>query len=293
MKIVVSLVSYNTKDLLDKCLGNIFSQTTSHQIDVWVIDNNSQDESALMVKNKYKEVNFIANTSNEGFAKAHNLIAKKTKYDLFVMLNPDTILENTTIDKMAQFMVDNPGCGVSSCRLVGVDGRLQSNGGDLPFNLSLFSWLFNLEFIGIKPNLHRQDKEYYALTRGVGWVGGTLMAVRPEVFNKIGYMNEDFFMYFEDVEFCFRAHQAGYKIMINPEVTIQHIGGASSKDPRLNQWQGEFKGLVYFYTKLYGAFGLIFIKVLIYISVLLRMIAFSIVGNNKVAKTYGKILLAI
>lgn len=301
MKIAVSIVEFNTKDLLKKCLHSVFNQRklSGNDIVVWVVDNNSKDRSVEMVESEFHEVRLIKNSSNEGFAKGQNTALKKImesgsdKADFALILNSDAQISSDAIFKMVEFMDQNPDCGIASCQVTGSKGELQPNGGDLPFGLALFSWLFNLEILGNLPNFHRNERDYYKTAHEVGWVSGSFMMVRKAVFEKIGYLNEDYLMYFEDVEFCFKAKKERFKVMINPEVVIRHVGGASSKDPRLRQWRGEMKGLIYFYTKQFNPLIGLLVKILIYLSLFLRIIIFSLTGKFHFASTYGKIVFTI
>ncbi len=295
MKTAVSIVEFNTKELLKKCLHSVLNQRkhSGNEIAIWVVDNNSEDGSAQMVKTEFPQIHLIQNTQNLGFAKGHNAALKKINTDFVLIVNSDTELTDDAIFKMVEFMGQHPDCGIASCKVTSFDGKLQPNGGDLPFGLALFAWLFNLEILGNLPNFHRNERSYYQSAHEVGWVSGSFMMVRQAVFEKIGYLNEDYFMYFEDTEFCFKAKKMGFKVMINPEVVIRHVGGASSEDPRLRQWRGEMKGLIYFYTKHFGFFSGNLIKILVYISIFLRMVVFSLTGKFNFALTYGKIIFTI
>lgn len=294
MKIAISIVSYNTKDLLEACLLNLLTKKIKNDLEIWVVDNNSEDGSSQMVKEKFlKQVHFIQNRENVGFATAHNQVLAKINTDYVLLLNPDTEFDVADLDKMVFFMEQNPKCGVASVKLENYDGSLQSNGGDLPFSLPLISWLFNLESFGIKPNFHRLDKGYYAKPHPVGWVAGTFMFIKTKIFEKTGYLDEKIFMYFEDTLFCYLVWKAGFQVMIDPQITVKHISGASSKDPRLRQWSGEMKGLIYFYRRFFSPFQVFLVKLVIFKVIILRMVAFSLLGKFDFVKTYFKVLKSL
>lgn len=293
MSLGIVIVSFNTKDLLEKSLKNIHSQTLDFPLEIVVIDNNSSDNSLQMVREKFPKVKIIANIDNLGFAKAVNQGVKVLSTDYILLLNPDTSIPEGAINEMVAFMQENPKCQIGSCVLTDVNGKLKPNGGDLPVGFPLLSWLFNLEFLGSLPNFHRLDSGYYAEAREVGWVGGTFMMVRKESIGNSNLLDEKYFMYFEDVDLCFRTRKSGQKIMINPKIKISHIGGASSNDPRLTQWKGEIKGLLIFYKKYFGDLSSILVKLLVYISISLRVLAFALIGKISVSKTYGKIIFSI
>lgn len=299
MSLSISIVSFNTTDLLKKCLADIFSQTYNGKLEVYVVDNNSQDGSVKMLEENFKgRIKLIKNSTNIGFAKAQNQALRLFESDYIMLLNPDTKIPADALVKIEEFMDSRPYCAIASCRITDSNKKLQSNGGNFPTGLALLSWLFNLESFGILQNFHRQDKKYYDHAHQVDWVGGTFMIIRKDAVKKIGFLNEDYFMYFEDVEYCYRATKKGYQIWIDPEVEITHLSGASSKNPRFKQWCGEFWGVIHFYQKTLfkgfaGVFFSIFVRLLIYFSSLLRIGAFILKGKFSYSLTYAKVLVSI
>ncbi len=295
MKILVSIINYNSRDYILKCLEDIFRQKTKYEFDVVVFDNNSPDNSATEIKENFPKIKLIKNDKNLGFGKAHNKVAKEylENYDGILLINPDTGFAEESFEKMFLFFEKEDSCGILSGKIIKSDNGLDSNGGNFPFGLALISWLFNLETIGVKQNFHRTDREYYDKPHQVDWVGGTFMLIRKEVIDKIGLFDEDFFMYYEDVEFCYRASKADFKIMIDPQIVIKHAGGGSSDNPRFFQWSNEYRNLLLFYRKEFGIFSAFWVKMLIYLSVLMRMGAFGILGRFKIAGTYWKVLGSI
>lgn len=292
--LAISIVEYNTSGLVKNCLESILDERWKNNVSVWVLDNASKDDSVSLIKSKFPQVHLIENKKNVGFAAGHNMILKKAKTDYYLVLNSDTLVGKGVIDGMIEFMEDQPDCGIVSCKVLGFDGKLQPNGGDLPFSLSLLSWLFNLESFGLKnPSFHRSDLEYYESAHEVGWVSGNFMIIKKALLDKIGYLNGDYFMYFEDVEFCYRAKKSGFSVMINPKFTIKHLSGGSLNDPKFRQWSGEMIGLIKFYRQQFGQFPAFCIKLLVYFTILLRIIAFAIVGNLSYSKTYAKIIFNI
>lgn len=289
MKVIISIVSFNTKNLVENCLRSILSEKYKNDVGVWVIDNASSDGTIEMLKKKFPDVKFLINDKNLGFGAAHNRVFKKIDADYYLVLNPDTLFEENPVDKMITFM-EQEECAIASCKIFGFDGNLQPNAGDLPFGISLINWLFNLEAIGIKSSFHRNEPSFYETSHEVGWVSGNFMMIKGSVFKKIRYFDEEYFMYFEDTELCFRAKQGGLKIMINPKTYIKHLSGGSLDDPKLRQWSGEYNGLVRFYFKNFGIFAGVGVKFLSYLSILFRIIAFTIVGKLNISLTYGKII---
>jgi GT2 family glycosyltransferase len=299
MNVLVSLVNYNSHEPILNCLKDIFAQQTEHKFKVVVFDNNSPDKSADEIKKEFPKIHLVKHEKNLGFGKAHNLVAKQIvaneigDFDAMLLVNPDTRFGEHTFDQLFKFLEDQKKVGIVSGKIVKSDGSLDSNGGNFPFGLSLISWLFNLESFGLKSNFHRSDKSYYETSREVDWVGGTFMLIRREVIETIGLFDDDYFMYFEDVDFCIRVKKAGFSIKINPKVAIMHLSGASSENPRYFQWSNEYKNLLLFYKKNVGGLSGLLVKMLVYISIVLRIVTFGILCRFKIASTYWKVLKSI
>lgn len=294
LDLTISIINYKTKQLTANCIQSILNKKWKVSYKIIVIDNASGDGSVELFKKNFKGIEIIESNKNLGFAGGHNLALKKIQSRYVLILNSDTEVLDKVLDKIVDFMDHNPKCGISSCKVLDFDGKLQPNGGDLPFGLALFVWLFNLEFLGIESStFHRQDKRYYETAHKVGWVSGNFMMIREEVLKKVGVLNDSYFMYFEDADYCYRVSKKGYDVMINPQVSIKHLSGGSLDHPKLRQWTGEFKGLIIFYTELFGTVPGLLVKLLIIISSLIRLIAYSLIGKFNISKTYAKIIFTI
>lgn len=291
MTITISVVSFNSSKLIRDCLSSLLKFKYQNKVQIVVVDNASSDDSAEVIKRQFPQVKLIQSKKNLGFAGGHNLVLKNLKSDFCLILNPDTKVSENVIDPMVKFMGQYPQCGVASCKVLNFNGSLQPNGGDLPNLVSIFSWLFNLDILNLS-SLHRNEESYYQRFHPVGWVSGNFMMIRKEVISKIGPLNEEYFMYFEDIDYCFKATNAGFKVMINPEISIKHLSGGSLDQPKLRQWTGEFKGLIHFYQKQNFLLGLT-VKLLVYLATVLRMVLFFITGKFKISLTYAKVIISL
>lgn len=296
MKLAVIIVSFNTKELLKKCLESVYKNSVDN-FEVWVVDNASKDGSVELVKKHFPKAHIIENMENLGFSAGNNLALKKTKADYYLLLNSDTEIKKDSLEKLMEFAGKND-FGIFSCKLVNRDGSFQPNGGDLPLGLSLFSWIAGLDDVtpllkSVLPSFHRKFLSYYKDGKEVGWVGGTAMMIREDVLKKAGYLDENIFMYGEDVEYCMRAKKKGFKIGWTDGTEIMHLGGGSSSSPKERQWIGELRGLLYIYKKYFGAFNVFILRLILYVFTFLRVIAFFIGGKGGSAKTYAKVLIHI
>jgi GT2 family glycosyltransferase len=288
--LAVSIVNFNTSELLLALLEQL-SETTSRALrQITVIDNASSDGSADMVAERFPHVKLIRNTHNRGFGAAHNQALETLTSPYWLILNTDVRLDPADLIAMIDFMERRPDCGISGCRLTGFDGAFQPSAGQLPFGLALLGWLFNLETLGIRSNLHRSDREYHEHGRRVDWISGACMLLRSELARRIGGFDERYFLYFEDIDLCYRARRIGYSTRINAEVVVQHLGGASSDDPRFDQWLGSLIGSIRFYERHRGMWPSRFVHGLTVLAVLARVAAFGATGRWEAARTYGRIL---
>jgi GT2 family glycosyltransferase len=295
--ILVVILNYNTKALTEKCIKSILDKKWRRKVKIVVVDNASNDGSLDYLKPKFKDVDFIASDRNLGFAGGNNLALKRylNKAEYFLILNSDTEVLEGSLDKLYSFA--KSGFDICSPKLLNPDMSFQPSGGELPYFWPLFFWISGLDDIFRPilrlPSYQERNLKYFKDGALVGWVAGAAMLVSKKVFEKIGFLDDKIFMYGEDVDFCFRAKKAGFKIGFTDKAEIIHLGGASLDKPQLRQWLGEFRGLLYFYEKHFGELSRTFLLFLIYLFVALRSVAFLFVGKVSYAKTYAQILKQI
>lgn len=292
----IIILSFNTKNLTLKCLEKVYSNQSKLNLEVYVVDNASLDRSVEAVKQKFPKVKIISLGENLGFGRANNLAMKKSRAKYLLLLNSDAFLETAAIDNLVSFAMEKD-FAIASCKLTFENGRFQPNAGDLPKFIPTFFWLSNLDNLFSNflpfPSFHQTSARYYYKEREVGWVSGTVMLVREDVINKIGLFDKNIFMYGEDVDFCWRAKKAGFKIGWTGRASAIHLSGGSLNLPKFNQWKGELKGLLYLYNKYYGKTAQIFLKLTIYKFILLRILAFALIGKFSYSKTYAKVITSI
>lgn len=294
--LTIVIISFNTRQLTVNCLKSIFEKEWKYKVDVCLVDNNSYDDSVKKVKELFPKTKILESNKNLGFTGGNNIAFKKINSKYVLLLNSDTIVTPYALDNLMDF-IEEENLDIASCKLIDDKGRFQANAGELPALTPLLLWLSGLDdilgkFICVN-SYQALNKCYYKHGRNVGWVSGSAMLVKKEVFKKIGFLDENIFMYGEDVEFCLRAKIAGLKIGWTDRAEIIHLGGGSSNYPKLNQWRGEFKGLLYIYKKYYGLSAAIFLRLLFYIFITLRALAFLFLGKFSYTKTYAKVIFSI
>ena len=241
------IVNWNTKDLIEQCLDSIFSTSTKISLKVIVVDNASTDNSTDMIKKRFPNVILVENKKNVGFAKANNQAFELIKQGSYVlMLNSDTLLIKDTLQKMVDFMGENPEAGAVAPALRFPVGKFQTGGGFSPSLKTAFNYFLFLStiFPGIFKGLFISQRKLKRMMdpMEVDWVGGTCMLVKKEVIDKTGGLDESYFMYAEDMEWCERIKKFGWRIYYLPYLEIIHYHGASSNTIS-NRW---IKSLIFY-----------------------------------------------
>jgi len=226
MRISFIIVSFNTKEFLEKCLNSL----EKSQEDFWkhneiiVVDNNSQDESTEMVKRKFSKVNLIENKENFGFSKANNQGIKMAKGEYVFLLNSDTEIGKESLSEMIEFIKKNPQTGILAPRLLNPDGSIQ----DSVFYFPTIGGAIKQYWLG-ESGCFGKYAPQTSNTMEVEAVVGAAMLIPKKIINHIGLLDENYFMYFEDLDYCCRVKTAGYKILYYPGFQVTHYHGASGK----------------------------------------------------------------
>lgn len=282
IKVSIIIPSWNTKKLLRQCLKSLNSKP-----EIIVVDNGSTDGSPEMVKKEFPGVILVKNKKNLGYGKANNQGMKQAKGEYFLLLNSDTKVKDKAPLKMAKFMDDHPQAGALGCKLLNVDGTPQPSAGPFP---NLWISAIRLFFEHWSGNLvvktFDKDKE-------VDWVMGAALMVRPAAIKKAGFMDENIFMYMDEVEFCYRIKKAGFQVMFSPGAEIVHLLRASSKTGRKDPIINIYRGLVYFYQKHYSPFQLFWLRLMLKLKAYLSLLLGLITNNNYLKETYGQALRII
>jgi len=219
MLLSIVIVSFNVEELLVKCLESIEKNSKSLPLEVFVVDNDSTDNTVLRIRKDFPNVRLIANEKNLGFSKANNQALKKAKGEYLLVLNPDTELKGDTLSKMINFMKRNKDVAVSTCRVeLANPWRSFCHFSNLS-KLFSGSRVFDQYHMGYMPDNIEQEVDACA---------GAFMMIRSSALKKVGYFDEDFFFYGEDLDWCWRFREKGYRIVYTPITKIIHHKGASS-----------------------------------------------------------------
>jgi hypothetical protein len=228
MQVSIIIVSWNVKDLLKKCLESILRYSQNIEYEIIVVDNASTDGTVEMVRQNFSQVQLIANQENLGFAKANNIGIRQSKGKYVLLLNPDTEFVENSLEKVIAKMESDQKIGVLGCRLLNPNKSLQQSVRRLPTILNQLVILFKLHkfFPSLLHNYLAKDFDYSREQR-VDQVMGAFFLVRRSVFREIGLLDEKYFIWFEEVDFCSRVVQADSDVVYWPCTSIIHHGGQS------------------------------------------------------------------
>lgn len=258
----IIIVNYNSIDYLTQSLVSIYSSLVNFDYEIIVVDNNSNDGSAQFIKEYFTNVFLIPLNENLGFGRANNIAFTFSKGKYLLLLNPDTILQENTLQTIYDYMEQNPNVGICGCKILNPDGTLQlACRRGFPTPWVAFTKLFGLQklfqkskIFGIYNQTFRNPDESYF----VDAVSGSFMFVRKEVVQQINGFDEDFFMYGEDLDFCYRASCLGWNIAYLHTTSIIHHKGRSTQRSQIDEVEKFYEAMQIFAKKHFGRSSLFF-----------------------------------
>ena len=249
----VIIVNYNVVYFLEQCLNSVIAASKKINVEIFVVDNNSVDGSVDLVREKFPEVKLIANKENTGFSKANNQAIHLAQGNYILLLNPDTVVEEDTFEKTVNFMNENPKAGGLGIRMIDGKGKfLPESKRGFPSPMVAFFKIFGLSKIFPKSKLFGKYHLGYLSefeTNEVDVLSGAFMLIRKETLDEVGYLDETFFMYGEDIDLSYRIILGGYKNYYFPKTKIIHYKGESTKKSSVNYVFVFYKAMIIFAEK--------------------------------------------
>jgi O-antigen biosynthesis protein len=282
MKLSIVIVNYNVKYFLEQCLHSVMNAIRGIDAEVFIVDNNSVDGSVEMLHEKFSDFRIIANYENAGFSKANNQAIALAKGEYVLLLNPDTVVEDDTFSEVIRFMDEHPDAGGLGVKMVDGKGRfLPESKRGLPTPWVAFYKIFGLSKIFPKSRKFGRYHLGYLdndKTHEVEVLSGAFMLLRKSLLDEIGYLDEAFFMYGEDIDLSYRITQAGYKNYYYPQARIIHYKGESTKKGSLNYVLVFYNAMIIFARKHFSSKNASYVSLLINMAVYFR--AFIAIVNR-------------
>ena len=294
MKLSIIIVNWNNKNLLQECLNSLVLSIKYHVLraEIIVVDNGSTDGSMELVQSlKFKvqsdslKLKVIENKENLGFSKGNNIGIRKARGEYIMLLNSDTIVKEGAIATLVNYLDLHPEVDIVGPKLINVDGSPQANCGRFPTLPVVATMLFKEHFGG--SDFVRCSPQQSCF---VDWLMGAAFVARKEVFDKIGGLDENIFMYMEEVEWFYRAAQAGFKTYFLKEAEIVHLGRGSSKSGRSGPILNIYRGIIYFYRKHKSYWQLIVLLAMLKLKAIMSLILGYLKNDDYLKQTYGQAL---
>lgn len=260
----IIIVNWNTRQILAECLRSIQATVKNITFEEIVIDNGSTDGSQAMLHEQFPNVHLLQNSENVGFARANNQGMAASHGRFTLLLNSDALLHANAAQAMFELAVANPRAGIVGACLLNVDGTFQASHTAFP---DLWQEFLMLSGIGRTLYGRRHPSHGPEEDQGpqiVDYIEGACMLVRREAFESVGGLDEGYFMYAEEVDWCYTMRQNGWQVWYHPSAKVTHLGGGSSKNRQAQREADLYRGRLRFFRKYYGDRTAALLKLQIY-----------------------------
>jgi GT2 family glycosyltransferase len=289
--LAIIIVSWNCWEYLAQCLRSIAKSGTRHSYNVQVVDNSSTDDTVPLLQAQFPTVRVIANNENRGFAAANNQALRQTRARFVLLLNPDTVIHDGAIDALGRFLEDHQDAWAVGPAILNADGSPQESGVQFPSMWNIVCETFFLDRIFPESRLFGRHKELYedqTKPRAVGYVQGACLMVRWGAIETIGPLDERFFMYFEETDWCYRMAQAGGKVYHCPDAKVTHFGAGELGHFDERRILHYHQSLLQFFRKHYTWTDILLLRSVLLLRSLVRVLVWAAVwvvkpGERKTA----------
>jgi GT2 family glycosyltransferase len=276
LDVSIIIVNWNTRKLLQNCLKSVYERTGDVKYEVIVVDNGSTDDSVEMVKKNFPQVNIIENAENLGFARANNIGIQTSKGRYICLINSDITLLDDCIGKLISFMDSRPAVGITGPKILNSDRTIQHSCRHFPSIWNNLCQSLGLNHLFPKSAFFSDwimDYWGHDSIRSVDALSGCFLMVRRKALEEVGLLDEDFFIYGEDLDWCRRFRKASWDIVFYPETEATHLIGASSANAPIKFYLELQKAGLQYWRKHHGRIGRVSYAAVILIRETIRVIA--------------------
>lgn len=299
----IVVVNWNTRELLLQCLRSIYSDRDTQQrlaVEVIIVDNGSKDGSVQAVRQQFPEVRIIENEENAGFARANNQAIVASRGRFVLLLNSDTEVMPGALFRLCQFMEEHPNAAGAGARILNADHTLQISCFPLPTVWSEFWYLLHLDLVWPYAE-YQMDRWQEDAARSVDVLLGACLLLRRRALDQVGLLDESFFMYSEEVDLCYRLHQAGWRLYWVPEAEVVHYGGQSTNQMAPEMFLQLYRSKVRYFHKHYGARTVRLYKLVLLLTAIPRvlipiphgLLPFARRRRRKIGGNYRRLIAAL
>jgi GT2 family glycosyltransferase len=273
--LTVSIINTDNRELLRDCLRSLFEGTERISMEVYVVDNACTDGSAEMVEDEFPQVHLIRNQRRLRFCANHNQVLRQARGRYLLILNEDTTIPPGSFDDLVAFLDRHPDVGAAGMTVLNPDGTLQYSYARFPSlrsSLMLALSLNRLLHGGLYP-FYPQPED--GQPREVDWTNGACLAVRKAAMDEVGLMDEEFLIYAEETDWCYRFHKAGWKVYYLPQVSIVHYQGQATSQARPRRRFRLNRSTLLFFRKHYGLLRTLGLRVILVLTSLGRLLIWA------------------
>ena len=282
-KLSIIIVNYNSGEELIVCIQSLRRYISNISYEIIVIDNNSTDNSRKLLKESTMDINKIFLENNTGYSIANNYGMEQCKGEYILLLNPDTYIKNNSIKEMIDFLDSKPAVGVLGPLLIDPDGNIQLPSSNFPDLKQQILYMLSCKFL--LNRIARSSEQRVALKLKipfeVDWVSGACFMLKRIIYETIGGLDESFFLYAEDVDWCIRIKDSGWKIFCHPSIEVVHIGGVSSKKNIYLLLTSRYKSNLYFAKKHFSSSQLFILRLIVVSGLFFRLILTPVIKIMK------------
>lgn len=291
-KISIIILSWNTRDLLARCLDSIDQHKGEIQLEIIVVDNASTDGSQAMLKEKYPQIALLINNQNLGFAKANNQAMQVAQGDYFLLWNSDAFATPGAIQSLLHLAEKEPRAAIVGAQLRNADNTFQSSYSPFPNQWREFLILTGLGRTLLGPSYPSLGPEEEKGPQVVNYVAGACLLVRRQAFQEVGGLDEGYFMYAEEVDWCYTMAKHDWQVWYQPEAKVIHLGSASSAGRRPQREADLYRSRIRFFRKNYGNRSAQILKIQIYTSTAFKNIIHGIL-RRLTGGRYGRPVVSL
>ena len=265
----IVVVNWNTRDILRQCLQAVL-RTCGVTYEVWVVDNGSADGSADMVCSEFPDINLISNQENAGFAKANNQVLRICRGRYALLLNSDAFMLPDALARLVAFMDQSHNTGAVGPCYANLDGSFQASYADFPTLTNEIIRCSGVSRLLLNKHFPSHEPADSQTNRAVDWIPGTCLLVRVSAMADVGLLDEGYFFYYEEVDWCYRMRQKGWSVWYLSEVVVRHgLGQSSRKVSAASLWH-LYRGRVRYFAKHHGSFQASFLKAMLIVHLMAK-----------------------
>ena len=282
MKVSIIIVTHESKNEIKSCLDSLYTHIKNFEFEIIIVDNNSKDSTKKIVKDNFKNIKIIENSTNSGFSVANNQGAKLASGEFLFFLNPDSALNENVIGKLLKVYNANADVGIVAPKIIDINHNFRASSGDYPNLYSMIYELFGMYFLlplSILGYRHLNITNDKIIN---GWVSGACFLIKKDLFISLNGFDENFFLYYEDADLCLRMKNIFKKnILYTDKTSVVHLSAKSSIGDSYLSKKSSYRSKLYYCKKHIGFLSHLLLIPLSYLAIIIKLIGLVMLRKSK------------